>query len=50
MDIRFRKSISLGKGVRLNVGKMGDGLSVGGKGVLKFLLTVYFKGEFSTIF
>ena len=32
MALRFRKSISLGKGVRLNVGKRGAGISVGPRG------------------
>lgn len=32
MGIRFRRSIKLGKGVRLNVSKSGLGLSVGGRG------------------
>lgn len=32
MSIRFRKSISLGSGIRLNVGKRGLGLSAGIKG------------------
>lgn len=32
MGFRFRKSISLGKGVRLNVGKSSGSLSFGGKG------------------
>lgn len=32
MGLRFRKSIKLGKGVKLNLGKKSVGLSVGGKG------------------
>lgn len=32
MGMRYRKSIGLGKGVRLNVGKGGLGISAGGKG------------------
>lgn len=32
MGLRFRKSVKLGKGVRLNLGKKGIGFSVGGKG------------------
>ena len=32
MGFRFRKSIKIAKGVRLNVGKKSVGLSVGGKG------------------
>ncbi len=32
MGFRFRKSIKLGKGVRLNLGKKSVGLSFGGKG------------------
>lgn len=32
MGLRFRKSIKLGKGVKLNLGKKGIGLSIGGKG------------------
>ena len=31
MGLRFRKSIKLGKGVRLNVGKKSVGVSIGGK-------------------
>lgn len=33
MPLRFRKSISLAKGVRLNFGKRGASLSLGGKGL-----------------
>lgn len=32
MGLRFRKSVKLGKGLRLNLGKKGVGLSIGGKG------------------
>lgn len=32
MGLRFRKSVKLGKGVRLNLGKKGIGFSVGGNG------------------
>ena len=32
MGLRFRKSIKLGGGARLNIGKKSVGLSVGGKG------------------
>lgn len=32
MGFRFRKSISLGKGLRLNLGKTGGSFSLGGKG------------------
>jgi hypothetical protein len=33
MGFRFRKSIGLGKGVRVNLGKRGASLSMGGRGV-----------------
>ncbi|HHW36482.1 MAG TPA: DUF4236 domain-containing protein [Bacillales bacterium] len=33
MGLRFRKSIKIAPGVRLNVGKKSMGLSVGGKGL-----------------
>lgn len=33
MGFRFRKSINLGKGVRVNLGKRGASLSVGGRGL-----------------
>ncbi len=33
MGFRFRKSVSLGKGVRLNLGKRGMGVSLGSKGL-----------------
>ena len=33
MGFRFRKSINLGKGVRLNIGKKTLGLSVGRRGL-----------------
>jgi hypothetical protein len=32
MGLRFRKSIKLGKGVKLNLSKKGFGVSIGGKG------------------
>ena len=32
MGFRFRKSVNLGGGVRLNISKSGVGYSVGGKG------------------
>jgi hypothetical protein len=32
MGIRFRRSVKIAKGVRLNVSKSGLGLSVGGRG------------------
>ena len=32
MGLRFRKSVKLGKGLRLNLSKKGVGLSIGGKG------------------
>lgn len=32
MGFRFRKSINLGKGFRINLSKSGIGYSVGGKG------------------
>ena len=32
MGVRFRKSIKLGKGVKLNLNKKSFGVSVGGKG------------------
>jgi hypothetical protein len=32
MPFRFRKSVTLAKGLRLNLGKRGPSLSVGGKG------------------
>ncbi len=32
MPFRFRKIISLGKGMRLNLGKTGASFSLGGKG------------------
>lgn len=35
MGIRFRKSIKVAPGVRVNVGKKGVGVSVGGKGFTK---------------
>ena len=45
MGLRFRKSISLGKGVRLNFGKTGASISVGGKGYRK---TINTKGQVTT--
>lgn len=45
MGLRFRKSISLGKGVRLNLGKTGASISVGGKGYRK---TINTKGQVTT--
>ena len=32
MGLRFRKSVKLGKGLKLNLSKKGVGLSIGGKG------------------
>lgn len=32
MGLRFRKSVRLGKGARINLGKRGASLSLGGKG------------------
>ena len=32
MGFRFRKSVRLGKGVRINLGKRGASLSLGGRG------------------
>lgn len=45
MGLRFRKSVSLGKGVRLNFGKTGASISVGGKGYRK---TINTKGQVTT--
>lgn len=45
MGLRFRKSISLCKGVRLNFGKTGTSISVGGKGYRK---TINTKGQVTT--
>lgn len=45
MGWRFRKSIKLGKGVRLNLSKSGPGISVGGKG---FRIGVGPKGPYSS--
>ncbi|WP_243343913.1 DUF4236 domain-containing protein [Anaerococcus sp. AGMB09787] len=45
MGIRFRKSINLGKGFRINMSKSGPGLSWGGKG---FRLTRTAKGNIRT--
>ena len=45
MGLRFRKSISLCKGVRLNFGKTGASISVGGKGYRK---TINTKGQVTT--
>ena len=45
MGLRFRKSISLGKGIRLNFGKSGASISVGRKGYRK---TINTKGQVTT--
>lgn len=45
MGLRFRKSVSLCKGVRLNFGKTGASISVGGKGYRK---TINTKGQVTT--
>lgn len=42
MGFRFRKSISLGKGVRLNIGKKSVGVSAGKKG---FRVSANSKGQ-----
>lgn len=47
MGLRFRKSISLCKGVKLNLGKTGASISVGGKGYRK---TINTKGQVTTSF
>lgn len=47
MGLRFRKSISLCKGVKLNFGKTGASISVGGKGYRK---TINTKGQVTTSF
>ena len=39
MGIRFRKSVNLGGGTKLNVSKSGVGISVGGKGFRKSINT-----------
>lgn len=45
MGLRFRKSVTLGKGVKLNFGKSGMSVSVGGKGYRK---TINTKGQVTT--
>lgn len=45
MGLRFRKSVKLGKGVRLNLNKKSVGLTVGGKG---FKTTINTKGKRTT--
>ncbi|WP_256201202.1 DUF4236 domain-containing protein [Thermoanaerobacter thermocopriae] len=51
MGWRFRKSISLGKGVRINVSKSGIGFSVGKRGARigvgpgEFILLLGFRGQ-----
>ena len=45
MGLRFRKSITLCKGVKLNFGKSGMSVSVGGKGYRK---TINTKGQVTT--
>ena len=45
MGLRFRKSITLCKGVRVNFGKTGASLSVGGKGYRK---TFHTSGKVTT--
>lgn len=47
MGLRFRKSISLCKGVKLNLGKNSASISVGGKGYRK---TINTKGQVTTSF
>ena len=47
MGLRFRKSISLCKGVKLNLGKTGASISVGGNGYRK---TINTKGQVTTTF
>lgn len=39
MGLRFRKSVTLCKGVKLNFGKTGMSVSVGGKGYHKTINT-----------
>ena len=46
MGFRFRKTIRLGKGVRVNLGKKGASLSLGGKGLTTNLSS---KGAKSTL-
>lgn len=43
MGLRFRKSVTLCKGVKLNFGKTGMSVSVGGKGYHK---TINTKGQY----
>ena len=45
MGLRFRKSVTLCKGVKLNFGKSGMSVSVGGKGYRK---TINTKGQVTT--
>ena len=45
MGLRFRKSVTLCKGVKLNFGKTGMSVSVGGKGYHKIINT---KGQVTT--
>lgn len=45
MGLRFRKSVTLCKGVKLNIGKTGMSVSVGGKGYHK---TINTKGQVTT--
>ena len=45
MGLNFRKSIKLCKGVKLNIGKAGLSISVGGKGYKKKINT---KGQVTT--
>ena len=45
MGLNFRKSIKLCKGVKLNIGKSGLSISVGGKGYKK---TINTKGQVTT--
>lgn len=45
MGLRFRKSVTLCKGVKLNFGKTGMSVSVGGKGYHK---TINTKGQVTT--
>ncbi len=44
--MRFRKSVSLGKGVRVNFSRSGVGMSVGGKG---FRVGVGPRGAYRTL-
>ena len=45
MGLRFRKSVTLCKGVKLNFGKSGMSVSVGGNGYRK---TINTKGQVTT--